>query len=293
MTTSTYSTVIDHSNDSGFRAWGSELSTALSAVGLVQTADTGQINWATVTRPGTNTAAGYEVYRFDDALQGTAPIYFKLEYGTSSTATIPQLWFTIGTGSNGSGTITGEVIARIVCAATASSPNTAVPYPSYVSLVDGQLSVCSKTGAGASGSPPGMFWHIGRTTDDSGSDTADGLIAYYKPGSGGTLIAQQCRLFASGATNTLAASTFCLVPGLMTASMVGSDIQVFKNYAAFPLVRPNIGVVTVITAEVPAGNTISVAAVGSTHRTYISIGQAGYGCGVTNSTNYCAAILWE
>jgi hypothetical protein len=293
MTTSTYSTVIDHSNDAGFRAWGSELSTALSAVGLVQTADTGQINWATATRPGTSTAAGYEIYRFDDALQGTAPIYFKLEYGTSSSATtIPQLWLTIGTGSNGSGTITDEVVARTVCATSAAAPNTAVPYPSYVCNVDGQLMVCSKTGAGPSSYYPGMFWHIGRTTDDSGDATADGVVFYYRTSATG-FITQQCRLFASGSSITTAAGSFCLVPGLMTASMVGSDIQVFKNYAAFPLVSPNIGVVTVITAEVPAGNTISVAAVGSTPRTYISIGQAGYGCGVTNSTNYCAAILWE
>lgn len=292
MTTSTYSTVIDHSNDAGFRAWGSELSTALSAVGLVQTADTGQINWTTVTRPGGNTAAGYEVYRFDDALQGTAPIYFKLEYGTSSTATIPQLWLTVGTGANGAGSITGSLVARTVFAVTPGVPNAAVPYPSYICYVDGHLSVCCKTGAGTSGSNSGMFFHIGRTTDDAGADTEDGLVVYYKVANN-TYHAQQCRLFASGSTNTLAASTFCHVPGLMTASMVGSDIQVFKNYAAFPLVRPNIGVVTVITAEVPAGNTISVAAVGSTPRTYISIGQAGYGCGVSSSSNYCAAILWE
>jgi hypothetical protein len=292
MTTSTFSTVIDHTNDAGFRTWGLELSTALSAVGLVQTADTGQINWTTVTRPGTNTAAGYEVYRFDDDLQGTAPIYFKLEYGTASTATIPQLWFTVGTGSDGAGSITGSVVARTICALTPSVPSAAVPYPSYICYVGGHLSVCCKTGAGASGNNSGMFFHIGRTTDDAGSDTADGLVAYYKV-AGNTYHAQQCRLFASGSTTTLAAGTFCLVPGLMTASMVGSDIQVFKNYSAFPLVRTNIGVVTTITAEVPVGNTISVAAVGSTPRTYISIGQAGHGCGVTNSSNYCAAILWE
>lgn len=292
MTTSTYSTVVDHTNDAGFRAWGLELSTALSAVGLVKTSDTGQINWTTVTRPGTSTAAGYEIYRFDDALQGTAPIYFKLEYGTATSALIPQLWFTIGTGSDGSGGITGSVVSRTICALLPNTPNVSVPYPSYISYVDGQLSVCCKTGAGALGGYPGMFFHIGRTTDDTGADTADGIIAYYKT-VGSTYHAQQCRLFASGSTITVAASTFCLVPGLMTASMVGSDIQVFKNYSTFPLVRPNVGVVTTITAEVPAGNTISVAVVGSTPRTYISIGQAGYGCGVAASSNYCAAILWE
>ena len=292
MSTSTFSTVIDHTSDAGFRTWGNELSTALSAVGLVQTADTGQIDFGTVARPSTSTAGGYEVYRFDDAIQGTAPIYFKLEYGTSGTATVPQMWVTIGTGSDGVGGITGTLVSRTICSLTPSVPNSSVPYPSYVCASGGQLMVCFKTGAGVSSTYPGMFFHIGRTTNDSGADTGDGLVLYYKAtGTGYTL--QQCRLFASGATVTLAQHTFCLVPGLMTASMSGSDIQAFKNYAAFPLVKPNIGVVTVIEAEVPAGNTISVAAVGSTPRTYISTGQAGYGCGVAASSNYCAAMLWE
>src|ERR1043165_7959340 len=98
MTTQSWSSVVDHSGDAGFRAWGSELSTKLAAAGLVQTSDTGQINWATVTGPGTNTAGGYEIWRFADST-----LYLKMEYGTATgSASAPGLWCTVGTGSNGS-----------------------------------------------------------------------------------------------------------------------------------------------------------------------------------------------
>jgi hypothetical protein len=39
----------------------------IAAMGLVQTSDTGQINWVTVARPALNTIAGYEIWRFNDA----------------------------------------------------------------------------------------------------------------------------------------------------------------------------------------------------------------------------------
>lgn len=297
MTTSTYSTVINHTTDAGFRAWGSELSTNLQAVGLVKTADTGQINWATVTRPGTSTAAGYEIYRFNDALQGTAPVFLKLEYGTGSTVSNPQLWLTVGTGSDGAGTITGTVVSRTVCATTPAAPSTSTPYPSYVCMAGGQLMVCSKTGAGPSSSNSGMFWHVGRSTDDAGADTADGVVCYYKT-AGSINQSAQFRYFAEPATIAATGTSgiggpYCMVPASLTSSLFGADIQAFKHYAAFPLVRPTVGLVTVLTAEVPAGNTISVAAVGSTPRTYISIGQAGYGMCTAGGSTYCAAMLWE
>lgn len=291
MTTSTYSTVINHTTDAGFRAWGSELSANLQTVGLVKTADTGQINWATVTRPGTSTAAGYEVYRFNDALQGTAPVFIKLEYGTAGTATIPQLWLTVGTGSDGAGSITGAIFARLVCGNTPSVPSSTTPYPSYICMSGGQLVVCAKTGAGASSTWGGLFFAVLRTVDDTGADTGDGVSIYYKLNSNANHVAQSA-LFG-GSSLTASDKSYCVIPYALTSSLVGSDIQAFKHYAAFPLVRPVVGLVTVLTGEVPAGNTISVAAVGSTPRTYISIGQAGYGMCTAGGSTYCAAMLWE
>ena len=91
-----------------FRGWVQGIHKALEEVGLVQTSDTGQINTETVENPGsTNTEAGYEIWRFNDVRQATAPVYFKIAYGAGANVNRARLWVTVGTGSDGSGTITG------------------------------------------------------------------------------------------------------------------------------------------------------------------------------------------
>lgn len=97
-----------------FRAWGSALSTALGTV-LTRVPQTGDIDWATATVPTAGNFAGSEVYRLNDALQATAPLFFKFEYGSSTlAATIPAIRLTIGKGVNGSGTITNVLQSAIV-----------------------------------------------------------------------------------------------------------------------------------------------------------------------------------
>lgn len=106
--------------DARFRTNGLAVAAELAAMGLVQTADSGQINWATVTKPGTgNTSAGYEIWRFDDAMQATNPVYIKFEYGMGSTLNCFGMWVQIGTGSDGAGTLTGPTSTR-----TAFGPST-------------------------------------------------------------------------------------------------------------------------------------------------------------------------
>lgn len=106
MTAITVSAAVNMASDASFRAWGLVWSTNLAALGWVQTADTGQINWTTVTKPGVaNTVAGYEIWRMNDALQGTAPIFLKIEYGTGAAATNSALWITLGFSTNGAGII--------------------------------------------------------------------------------------------------------------------------------------------------------------------------------------------
>jgi hypothetical protein len=113
MTAYTWMAQYQQTTDAEFRAWGSAIKTALSTVGFVQTSDTGQIDWTTVLAPTVaTTSQGYEIWRLNDAAQSTCPIYFKIEYGSGSTtpSARPNIWVTIGTGSNGSGTITGVTI---------------------------------------------------------------------------------------------------------------------------------------------------------------------------------------
>lgn len=106
-----------------FRAWGSAISAAIANCGLVKLPDANvgaQINWSTVSRPTANqTSQGYEIWRYDDSMQATTPVYFKLEYGSGSTAQTPAMWVTWGSGANGSGNVTGNTTTRQQLAGTA------------------------------------------------------------------------------------------------------------------------------------------------------------------------------
>lgn len=102
-----------YTTDAEFRSVIAAFRQAFSDQGLVRTSDTGQIDPTTVVRPGTiNTAAGYEIWRFNDALQATSPIFIKLEHGVGPSSTTPSWWITVGTGTDGAGTITGVIVAR-------------------------------------------------------------------------------------------------------------------------------------------------------------------------------------
>lgn len=165
MTTATFSVAPDLTTDATFRAWGSTLSAALATVGMVKTADTGQIDWATVVKPsGSNAFMGYEVWRFNDALQSTAPIFLKVEFGSGGVATRPAIKFTSGKSSNGAGVIGGAFGAAVQMSANG---NSATPYNCYVASRDGSLLALSMWPA--SGFPVHFF--IERSRDASGVAT--------------------------------------------------------------------------------------------------------------------------
>lgn len=130
MTNSTFTVTptFASASDANFRTWGSTISAAFAAVGMVQTADTGQINWTTVAIPGmASTDAGYEVWRFDDALQATVPIFFRVVYGTGGVANnrTRVLLHSVGTGSDGAGNLTGAIAYNTNITYGATTDNTA------------------------------------------------------------------------------------------------------------------------------------------------------------------------
>lgn len=99
--------------DAIWRTWVQFVHDGLAAAGWVQTADTGQINISTaLATTAVSQNRGYEIWRMADTLQATKPVFMKLEYGSGAAGNTPTIWLTVGTGSNGSGTITGIVFAR-------------------------------------------------------------------------------------------------------------------------------------------------------------------------------------
>lgn len=132
-----------------FQKWVQMIHKGFTEVGLVQTSDTGQINPETVESPGTSATAGYEIWRFNDSNQSSDPIFFKILYGLGTTTSRPRLSMEFGSGSNGSGSLTGATSSFIFGAIA----NTASGTPEFhVCHVDGTLvfmeaAVASQTSA--------------------------------------------------------------------------------------------------------------------------------------------------
>lgn len=276
MSTQFYNTVFDHSSDAAFRAWGLAFSTALQAAGtastcLTVTTDTGQINWTTVTRPGTNTAGGYEIYKFTDTNAGASPLYIKLEYGTGSGTTIPQIWATIGTGSNGSGTLTGSTSDRFIMTRQTAILSSIALYPTYFSSNDGSLTVQFKLGSGTASTGMG-YLGIGRPCNLDGTLRTDAIIICV--GSNNNPVLQIVRVsdgtkFGSVGTG---ARDFCLIPQALTSSAVAGTFQVYQHVVAYPQIYGINWQGTIIPSEVAVNTSDTATLYGSTAHTYTSGG---------------------
>ncbi len=301
MTTASWSSGNSHTSDAEFRAWGSEFSTKLGDVGLIKTSDTGQINWTTVTRPSSGTDGGYEVWRFNDAMQGTAPIFIKFYFGTGSNAAAPRIRVEVGTGSNGSGTLTGTGSGTIISGnqtPSGSTTGSTTAVPSYMCYADGVFSYLWKAGA----SNVGLF-SLCRTCDADGTPNADGYLvwSYGSVTSGSSGAASNVRMvrFTSPASvvySITASSTdsgICFSPAyLSNTSLPNGDKQAFIAWGAFPDMRPMFGMCGVLASEFASGTTFTVAMVGSTARTYLSSARSGNGV-VVGAPSYGLAFLWE
>jgi len=299
MTTASWSTRLRHDSDAVFREWGLEFNTKLAAVGLIQTTDTGQINWATVVRAGTNAEAGYEIWRFNDAMQGTAPIYLRIGYGTGSIANAPRIQITVGTGSNGSGTITGTAlsVARNVHQISAAQiADTA--RQSYMCHADGFFGFSWKQGASTSEAA----FFICRTCDNAGTPNEIGAMIHWANGGLAAFTARQAMRFAAPATAYTAQTAvdtaqlgFSPQAPINTTTLT-SDIQVMLGWTITPRAEPLFGVCGVYASELTPGGTFSATLVGSTPRTYLTLtGFAGPFSSISTASTggLNIAMLWE
>lgn len=129
-----FTSALSNDTDADFRAWVSAFIQGWKAAGLVQTADTGQINVTTIARPVALGDVGYAIFRFDDDLQATAPIFIKISFGSNSAqGTSPRVMLSVGKTTNGAGVLAGVLLAPVVVgnAASVTQGSTTVPYTHY------------------------------------------------------------------------------------------------------------------------------------------------------------------
>jgi hypothetical protein len=333
MTTSTFTCGYSVADATATQNWVTALHTALTTVGLVQTSDTGQVTPSAIAAPTTaNVAVGYTVYRFNDAAQSTYPLFLKVEFGSQGHATAasgyPGVWLTVGTGSNGSGTITGTLFARTQLGITATgttatgSASTFTGRASggtdWVSLFPWTNLMASANGVGAT-AYRAPFFHIERTNSGTGivmcttaAVTSAGANSVL---SSGVSASGPWVSFINHATGT---NTTGLAPVTVPYSIAGSTLGVSTSLAAgtigpvFPWVCIAPGLApsqAVSILSYPGGDTPGstfTTSLGGTTRTYMPIplsdAQNMFGLAVkaepgatsvTVSRYVGAAIRWE
>lgn len=160
-TVSSWDTTTEGGSEAVFQA----IHDRLAAVGLVQTADTGQINLGGTNTPAVNSNAGYEIWRFDDAAQATDPIFLRIEYGWGPATGRLRLQCSAGTGSNGSGTLTSP--HTTTSDDLSSAPAAGSTGRIAASLVNGAflLSVSAPNSAGGVAAASNLYWIVERLRD--------------------------------------------------------------------------------------------------------------------------------
>ncbi len=165
------------SSSANFRAWAGQLSGQLVAAGWVITADTGQtVPGSLVGSPGLNTSAGFQIFKPADTLQSTAPMFLKLGYGEGQnggvTGASPAVFISLGTSTDGAGTLTGQFTSVYQLSSAGSSASS---FNSYFCGDINRFAVALWSDPGFAGKDE-IFFSIERTKDASGADTNVGAV---------------------------------------------------------------------------------------------------------------------
>jgi len=166
----------DNAADANFRAWAQFIEdTLVTTGGWLVTSDSGQTLPSALVHPTTTSQKmGYRVYQMNDALQATVPVFMRIDFGSSSgTAAAPAIWVTVGTGSNGSGTITGIMMNAVQMN---SAGNSSQANNSYGSAAPNRVAIAlfcqNVTGIR-------LVFTLERSKDVNGNDTGAGLLCIY------------------------------------------------------------------------------------------------------------------
>jgi hypothetical protein len=226
--------------DALFRAWAQFIDdTIVLAGGWVNTADTGQLTIASATHPSVaNTKVGYRVYHMNDALQATKPVFLRVDYGSGPTAANPAVWFTIGTGSDGAGNITGTLLAATQMQAGSNATSAC---DSYGSADTNRLELLMFVRAGATDL---YCISLERSKDATGADTGDGLMLLFQCGATGINFTQY--VLTTPGTQPPQEAGMSVLLSNRSASAFNSNIGVglpafYKSYAQ----QPGLGVIFV------------------------------------------------
>lgn len=258
MAVQTFTTAAVNSSDAYFRDWGKKLSDALTAVGLFKTADTGQVDWDTVSRPTlANQMMGYEIRAFQDTLQASNPVIFRIEYGGGDASAYTQIMITVCRATDGAGNVVGESTRRLAMK-NASSSTTA--YNCFVSGDVDRVSVAMFANSGLL-----LPFYIERTKNASGGNTTTGVNIVW------SAVSKNYQVFfpRKGLQHPLTQieySICCLFPGTGTTASYAGDIGLFPIMPMLGYTEnPDLGACVYFTGDIAFNTDVALTILGSSH----------------------------
>lgn len=231
--------VRDNSTLANFKSWASTISAFFATAGWTQSTDTGQVNWSTIAAvPG----SGSYVYEIWEPNDGLTNFFLKVEYGTNaaSGSTGPSIRISIGTSTNGAGTLTGFVTGlQTIPPVQTTVTSTVTQFQCYFSGVAGRIGVLMWRDDTTNAGP--LFFGVERSINSSGAYTSSyvTLISSGNTGSASCESWMQSVVFGVGVSNQIVASAVSTnsLPALDT----GLASDVFNGNFAISPVFPNVG----------------------------------------------------
>jgi hypothetical protein len=294
MTTYSHTGPATHTTDADYQARMNEFFAACAAV-MTHVPQTGEVALPSAATRVANTYH-WRMYRLNGSLHATAPVYVKLFFGLTTDLSETQGKMAVGTAVDGSGNFVGVAVPEIALGQANVGP-VAGDFITYACGVDNDGAfVIFKSGSASASTRAALGFFVYRTCDVNGAATSVGVIC------GRPLSSSNNAALASSAYSLRFASPnvtinlggyFTPAIGTDTSSGgLGGEIEAYLSYTRVPLTQPMHALCGVWPTEFPVGTVFSATLVGSSPRTYISMGLNG------NANNESArhlafAFLWE
>lgn len=280
---------------------------ACIGVGLIQTADTGQLD--PLNPPAWPGSQGFQsqylIFRMDDSQQATDPIFLKVQFGRSGTPNGGvSIQVTIGQGSNGAGTLTGTT--GVISADGGGNSTSGTPtVQTYMCAGEGYWFWAEAVGW-TNGMVARTFGGLNRTRNPSTyAFDGQGVIGFanttiQSPWTYRFLTMAPIK-WGGGLPAASVGHNYCVVPGQpASTALLNGDKQLYPHFYTWPDVRQNWATFTARQSEVGGTNPTTFSArplLSGPSRTFINWGANGLGnpSGSVNMTDTTWAFhhIWE
>jgi hypothetical protein len=282
MSTFTNTYAWDMSAGTNFATLMGAIDSNIQSFGWQLSGDTGQTDPSGASYPGLNTDAGYRIYNTND---GGTTVYMKILYGVAASVTIPRLTISLGTGTNGSGTLTGNTISGIAVAHGSANTGT---HRLYMSGTSGRLMVYLGDSNGVGNQMAGISIH--RTVNSSGAGTNTGVALFYVISS--AVFGQQyfplSGTVPSAETSWICAFTKDSSNIVGSTTMTGHPVTWDASGAHYPTPAVALGGTSDFTTGSP-GNTTTITLY-SASRTFLITAQVN---AIGSSNNHRSLFLYD